>query len=403
MVLKGKSVVVGVCGGIAAYKVADVVSRLTKMGADVNVIMTANAQKFVAPLTFRALSQNPIAADMFAEPGQWNIKHVSLAKKADLLLIAPATANIIGKIASGIADDLLTTTVMATKAPVLIVPAMNYNMYENAIVQQNIDRLKSLGYFFMEPDTGRMAEGGHGKGRLPEPAAIAERVAGMLKPLRDLEGLRILVTAGPTRERLDPIRFISNLSTGKMGYAVAEAAVERGADVVLISGPVNLKCPEGAELVRVTTADDMHKAVMRYFETCDVVVMAAAVADYRVAEVSDVKIKKSENEFMVKLVRNTDILKELGGIKGDKILVGFCAETCNLMEHAACKMDAKNLDMIVANDVTMEGAGFGTDTNIIKILKKDGTVLDFPLMSKLSAGHRILDEINEMRRYINDN
>ncbi|MGE5614433.1 MAG: bifunctional phosphopantothenoylcysteine decarboxylase/phosphopantothenate--cysteine ligase CoaBC [Bacillota bacterium] len=398
MVLKGKSVVVGVCGGIAAYKAADVVSRLTKMGADVNVIMTANAQKFITPLTFRTLSQNPVAADMFAEPEQWNIKHVSLANKADLLLIAPATANIIGKIASGIADDLLSTTVMATRAPVLFVPAMNFNMYENAIVQQNIEKLKSLGYFFMEPDTGRMAEGSYGKGRLPEPAAIVDKVVGMLKPLRDLEGLRILVTAGPTRERLDPVRFISNLSSGKMGYAVAKAAIERGADVVLISGPVELKCPEGAELVKVTTAEEMYRAVMSRFEACDVVVMAAAVADYRVAEVSDVKIKKSENEFMVKLVKNTDILAELGRIKGDKMLVGFCAETCNLMEHAACKMDVKNLDMIVANDVTMEGAGFGTDTNIIKILKRDGTVLDLPLMSKLDAGHRILDEINGMRR-----
>lgn len=402
MILKGKSIVAGVCGGIAAYKAADVVSRLTKMGADVNVIMTANAQKFVTPLTFRSLSQNPVAADMFAEPEQWDIRHISLAKKADLMLIAPATANIIGKLASGIADDLLSTTVMATKAPVLIVPAMNFNMYENPIVQQNIDRLKSLGYLFMEPDTGRMAEGGYGKGRLPEPAAIAERVAGILKPLRDMEGLRILVTAGPTREQLDPVRFISNLSSGKMGYAVAEAAIERGADVVLISGPVGLKCPEGAELVQVTTAGDMYKAVMRYFDTCGVVIMAAAVADYRVAEVSDVKMKKSENEFMVRLVKNTDILKELGGIKGDRMLVGFCAETCNLMEHAACKMGAKNLDMIVANDVTMEGAGFGTDTNIIKIMKKDGTVLELPLMSKLAAGHKILDEITGMRRDIND-
>jgi phosphopantothenoylcysteine decarboxylase/phosphopantothenate--cysteine ligase len=402
MVLKGKSVVVGVCGGIAAYKVADVVSRLTKMGAGVDVIMTANAQKFVTPLTFRSLSHNPVAVDMFEEPAQWDIRHISLAKKADLVLIAPATANIIGKIASGIADDLLTTTVMATKAPVLIVPAMNFNMYENPIVQQNIDKLLSLGYFFMEPDTGRMAEGGYGKGRLPEPAAIADRVAQMLKPLRDMEGLRILVTAGPTRERLDPVRFISNLSSGKMGYAVAEAAVSRGADVVLVSGPVGLKCPEGAELVQVTTADDMYKAVMRYFDTCGIVIMAAAVADYRVAEVSDVKIKKTENEFMVKLVKNTDILKELGKIKGDKILVGFCAETCNLMEHAACKMDAKNLDMIVANDVTMEGAGFGTDTNIIKIMKRDGTVADLPLMSKLEAANRILDEIAGIRRYIND-
>jgi len=396
MVLKGKSVVVGVCGGIAAYKVVDVVSRLRKLGAEVDVIMTANAQKFVTPLTFQSISHNPVVADMFAEPVQWDIRHISLAQKADLFLIAPATANIIGKLASGIADDMLSTTVMATRAPVLIVPAMNYNMYANAIVQQNIEKLKKLGYFFMEPDTGMMAEGSSGKGRLPEPSVIVDTVAAMLKPVRDLEGLKFLVTAGPTREAIDPVRYLSNRSSGKMGFAVAEAAVSRGAEVTLIAGPVSMERPPGVDYVSVISADEMFDAVMKHFNSCDAVVMAAAVADYKAASVEKLKIKKKDDELTLKLVKNKDILYELGKIKGDKILAGFCAETDNLSENALKKISKKNLDLIVANDVTMEGAGFGTDTNIIKILKSDGSGKDFPLMSKLEAAHRILDEILEI-------
>lgn len=393
MSLKGKSCVVGVCGGIAAYKVVDVVSRLKKLDAEVDVIMTASAQEFVTALTFRSITHRPVVTDMFGEPERWDVRHISLAQKADLFLIAPATANIIGKLASGLADDMLSTTLMATKAPVLIVPAMNYNMYANPIVQQNIENLKKLGYYFMEPDTGRMAEGTSGKGRLPEPPVIVEEVCAMLKPIRDLEGLNILVTAGPTREALDPVRYLSNHSSGKMGYAVAQAAVERGAEVVLVSGPVAIEKPLGVEFIQVTSADEMYDAIMKNFKDCDAVVMSAAVADYKAAAVSDLKMKKQEDDFSVQLVRNVDILKELGKIKEDKILAGFAAETDNLLENAAKKVKEKNLDIIVANDVTMEGAGFGTDTNIIKILRKDGSVADFPLMSKLSAAHCILDEI----------
>jgi len=393
MDLNGKSVVVGVCGGIAAYKVVEVVSRLKKMGAEVDVIMTANAQKFVTPLTFRSLSHRPVVTDMFSDPEYWEIKHVSLAQKADLFIIAPATANIIGKLASGIADDMLTTTVVATKAPVLVVPAMNHDMYANAIVQRNIRTLRELGYIFMEPDTGRMAEGSSGKGRLPEPSAIVEKACSILKSEQDLAGIRIMVTAGPTRESIDPVRYITNHSSGKMGYAVAQAARERGADVLLISGPAEVECPDGVRLISVTTAQEMEEAVLANFENCDVVVMAAAVADYRPAEVSETKIKKNGDEMVLRLVKNPDILKKLGTMKGNRILVGFSAETDDLEGNAADKLESKNLDMIVANDVTMEGAGFGTDTNIIKILKCDGTVIDLPLMSKLEAAHRILDEV----------
>lgn len=399
MLLKGKSVVVGVCGGIAAYKVVDVVSKLKKRGAEVDVIMTAHAERFVTPLTFRSLSHRPVITDMFEEPGQWDIRHISLAQKADMFVIAPATANIIGKLASGIADDMLSTTVMATKAPVLIVPAMNYNMYANPVVQQNIERLKALGYLFMEPGTGVMAEGTSGKGRLPEPDVIVETVAGILKPRRDLEGLKVLVTAGPTREPIDPVRYITNHSSGKMGYAVAEAAAERGAEVLLISGPVSIEKPAGVDFVAVTTAEEMHAAVMKNYEACDILVMVAAVADYRPSEVSDIKIKKKEEEeeLTLRLQKNTDISKELGSIKENRILVGFCAETNDLLENARKKIDAKNLDLIVANDVTMEGAGFGTDTNIIKLVKRDGSVIELPIMSKLMAAHRIMDEIAALR------
>lgn len=397
MLLKGKSVVVGVCGGIAAYKAVDLVSRLTKQGAEVDVIMTEHATKFVTPLTFRSLSHRPVITDMFEEPEQWVIKHVSLAQKADLFVVAPATANIIGKLAAGIADDMLSTAVMATKALVLIVPAMNYNMYANLILQENIEKLKSRGYRFMEPDTGRMAEGASGKGRLPEPAVIAETILGMLKTGRDLEGLKVLVTAGPTRESIDPVRYITNRSSGKMGYAVAEAAAERGAEVLLISGPVSLEKPAGVDFIAVTAAKEMHRAVMENYEACDIVVMAAAVADYRPAQVSDIKIKKKDDEMTLRLEKNRDIARDVGKAKGKRILVGFCAETNDLLENAKKKIETKNLDMIVANDVTMEGAGFETDTNIITVVRKDGTVSELPMMSKLSAARRIMDEIAAMR------
>jgi len=398
MLLKGKSVVVGVCGGIAAYKVVDMVSRLKKLGAEIDVIMTSNAQKFVTELTFRSLTHRPVVTDMFEKPAQWDVRHISLAAKADLFVIAPATANIIGKLASGIADDMLTTAVMATKAPVLIVPAMNHNMYANPIVQQNIEKLKSLGYLFMEPDTGVMAEGSSGKGRLPEPPAIVEEVVRVLNPVRDMEGFKMLITAGPTREPIDPVRYISNNSSGKMGYAVAEAAVRRGADVLLVSGPVSIEKPEGAEIINVTTAQEMYDAVMNNYKDYDCIVMVAAVADYRPKKVSELKIKKDSSFDAIELEKTIDILNELGKIKGSRILAGFCAETDNLMENAMSKIQQKNLDLIIANNVTLEGAGFGTDTNIITIIRKDGTVIDLPLMSKLSAADKIIDEISGLRQ-----
>jgi len=392
-VLEGKNVVLGVCGGIAAYKVVEVVSRLRKMRAEVDVIMTANAVKFVAPLTFRSLSHRPVITDMFEESDEWDIKHISLAQKADLILIAPATADIIGKLSAGIADDMLLTTVMASKAPVLIVPAMNHEMYSNPIVYENIKRLKARGYFFMEPDTGMMAEGSSGKGRLPEPANIVDEALKLFFLKRDMEGVRVLVTAGPTREPIDPVRYISNRSSGKMGYAAAKAAADRGASVRLISGPVSIKKPNGVDIIYVTTADDMYKAVMNCYKDFDVIIMLAAVADYKSVEIAGSKIKKIDDELNLRLEKTRDILKELGSLKSGKLLIGSCAETDNLIENARLKLSAKNLDMIIANDVTMEGAGFEVDTNIIKLLKKDGSMKELPLMSKLDAAHKIMDEI----------
>lgn len=441
--LKGKTVVVGVCGGIAVYKAVEIVSRLKKLGADVHVIMTENATRFVAPLTFRSISHNPVITEMFDEPKTWDIQHISLAQKADVIVVAPATANIIGKISAGIADDMLSTTIMAADAPVLFVPAMNYKMYENPIVKGNISRLTSLGYFFIEPESGLMACGTSGKGRFPSPDVIIDFIINSNHgdgPLdhdsnhgdafvdyeydkkgrphdedtrdesnhesnqedrprdrhdqgRDCEGLRVLVTAGPTREAIDPVRYVSNHSTGKMGYAVASAAFKRGAAVTLVTGPVNLIPPSGVEVVNVTSAIEMYNEVMKVYESYDVLIMVAAVADYRCVAVADKKIKKSGDTLVLELVKNPDIAAELGKVKGDRILVGFSAETNDLIKNASAKLDSKNMDMIVANDVTMEGAGFGTDTNIVKIVTRDGSVVDLPVMSKDKVAHRILDEV----------
>lgn len=396
--LTGKNIVVGVCGGIAAYKVVEVVSRLRKLNAEVDVIMTANAVRFVAPLTFQTISRNPVVTDMFEEPEKWDIRHISLAKKASLLLVAPATANIIGKAANGIADDMLTTTITATKAPVLFVPAMNYNMYENPIVQDNISRLRRLGYRFMEPETGTMAEGGSGKGRLPEPEAIVDMVVRALSVKKDLRGLRFLVTAGPTREAIDPVRYISNHSSGKMGYAVASAAYARGAQVRLVSGPVHIPKPAGVEAVDVVTADEMYHEVMKCHKDCDVVVFAAAVADYRCRSVSEDKIKKTGEEMTIELVKNPDIAGEAGKLKGNRIHVGFCAETDRILDNARQKLLNKNFDIIVANDVTAEGAGFGADTNIVSIIGREGNVLELPIMSKYEVAEKILDEVVKLLR-----
>ena len=393
--LRGKTIVVGVCGGIAAYKVVEVVSRLSKLHADVHVIMTKNANEFVSPITFRSLSHNPVITDMFDELEDWDVKHISIANKADLFIIAPATANFIGKLAHGIADDMLSTTLMATKAPVMFAPAMNTNMYENPIVQENIEKLIRRGYIFLEPDTGTMAERGvYGKGRLPKPESIVERIKNLLAGInKDMIGMKVLITAGPTREPIDPVRYISNNSSGKMGYAVADAAVHRGAEVKLISGPVSIQKPENVHITSVMTAEEMYQAVMNQYMDCDIIIMVAAVADYKSIHIADKKIKKSGEHLTIELSKNPDILKEVGKVKGTRILVGTCAETNDLIVNAKAKVEAKNLDMIVANDVTMEGAGFEVDTNIVKIIKKDGSIIEIPKMLKTELAYKILDEI----------
>ncbi|HQJ38300.1 MAG TPA: bifunctional phosphopantothenoylcysteine decarboxylase/phosphopantothenate--cysteine ligase CoaBC, partial [Bacillota bacterium] len=339
--LSGKKIVLGVSGGIAAYKACELVSRLKKLNADVHVIMTASAAKFVTPLTFQSLSLNQVAVDMFDTPNYWEIEHISLAKLADVIVIAPATANIIGKLANGIADDMLSTTVMATKAKVLIAPAMNTNMYENPVLQRNIKLLSELGYIMIPPTEGRLACGDVGKGKMAEPAVIEKSIIDLLNPVQDMAGKTVLVTAGPTREAIDPVRFISNNSTGKMGYAIARQAALRGAKVYLVSGPTNLDTPIGVERYDVISAEEMYSKVMELFPVCDIVIKAAAVADYAPMTAYSQKVKKSGNQLELKLKKNPDILCELGKIKGNKILVGFAMETENLVENAAEKVKKK--------------------------------------------------------------
>lgn len=397
--LKGKTIVVGVCGGIAAYKVVELVSRLCKNNANVHVIMTENAAKFVTSLTFQTISKNPVIKDMFELPARWDIQHISLAQKADLFVVAPATANIIGKIASGIADDMLTTTIMATKAPVLFVPAMNNTMYENTILRENIEKLINHGYLFMDAEEGLMACGTSGKGRLPEPESIVKSVISIFcskKGRKDMRGLKVLVTAGPTREPIDPVRYLSNRSSGKMGYALAAAASMRGAEVLLISGPVNLGKPYNVNVINVNTAQEMFLEVMKAYENYDVIVMFAAVADYRCVQKAERKIKKDNEVMTIELVKNPDIAKELGKVKGKRILVGACAETEDLIKNAINKLENKNFDIIMANDVTMEGAGFEVDTNIVKIINKNKYIIELPIMKKVRVAHKVLDEVMKM-------
>ncbi|TCO78976.1 bifunctional phosphopantothenoylcysteine decarboxylase/phosphopantothenate--cysteine ligase CoaBC [Marinisporobacter balticus] len=392
-----KNVIVGVTGGIAAYKAADVVSRLKKQGFNINVIMSKSAQEFINPLTFQSLSQNYVVTDMFDEHKTWEVEHISLAKKADLFLVVPATANVIGKIANGIADDMLTTTIMATKAQVLIAPAMNTNMYENHIVQENIEKLKALGYAFVEPQEGRLACGDVGKGKLAEPKEIVREAMEQLASKKELVGKKILVTAGPTREAIDPVRYITNHSSGKMGYAIAEMAASKGAEVRLVSGPTNLKKPFGVEKIDVDTTNEMYQAVLKSFEWADIVIKSAAVADYRPNFVSKNKIKKEDSDFTIQLTRNPDILKELGKRKKtNKILVGFAAETQNLLYNAKNKIKNKNLDFIVANDLTKEGAGFKSDTNIVSIIDRNGQIENYEKMSKKDLAEIILDKAKDL-------
>jgi len=391
--LLGKNIVLGVTGGIAAYKAVEIVSRLKKAGASVHVIMTEGATKFVTPLTFRELSANPVAVKMWEEPKTWNVEHIALATLADLFLIAPATANIIGKIANGIADDMLSTTVMATKAPVILAPAMNTNMYLNPITQQNIAKLASLGYHFIEPGTGMLACGVEGPGRLAEPSTIVEYIENLTKQSCSLAGKKVLITAGGTREPLDPVRYIGNRSSGKMGYALAGAAAERGAAVLLVSGPTNLPAPQGVAVVNVESAQEMRNAVLAEYPDADIVIKAAAVADYRSVAQAEHKIKKNDETLTILLEKNPDILAELGRLKTKQILIGFAAETEQLVTYATEKLNRKNADMIVANNVMLPDAGFNTDTNIVKLLYRDGRIEDLPKMEKTKLAGIILDKI----------
>ncbi len=395
--LNGKTIVLGVTGGIAAYKAVELLRLLTKAGAEVHVVMTRSATEFVGPLTFQTLSGNPVHTELFDLYQESEIGHISLADRAELVLVAPATANIIGKVANGIADDLLSTTIMATKAPVLFAPAMNVNMWENPLYRRNQERLERRGYLFVEPIAGELACGWEGKGKLPDPQYLFDRAAAVLRPA-DLKGEKVVVTAGPTREEIDPVRYISNYSSGRMGYAIAAAAAGRGADVVLVSGPTALREPAGVEVVRVTSAAEMHAAVLTAASGATVIVKAAAVADYRPASRSGSKVKKGEREeWSLAMEKNPDILADLGAMKGTWQLVGFAAETDDLQANARRKLEQKNLDLIVANDVTCEGAGFDVDTNIVRFLFRDGREESLPKMTKLEVAHTLLDRLIAIR------
>ena len=391
--LKGKRVVLGVTGGIAVYKAAEFLRLLVKEEVDVHVVMTQNAQKFVTPLTFQTLSGNPVMTDAFALVENAEIGHIALADLAELVVILPATANIIGKIANGIADDFLSTMVMATRASVLFVPSMNVNMWQNKALQRNIETLLERGYHLLEPGEGELACHWYGKGRLPELTEVIEKMEDLFSP-KDLRGEQILITTGPTQEPIDPVRLITNRSSGKMGYALAKMAGRRGAEVILISGPVSLPLPRrDIKLLPVRSAEEMKKAVLANLEGSSVVIMAAAVSDYRPRVVSERKIKKGDFDTSLALERTEDILGKLGKRKGARILVGFAAETEDLIANAQKKLKGKNLDLIVANDVTKPGAGFGSDTNQVKILYASGGVKDLPVMSKEEVSQVILDDV----------
>ncbi|MBM7586780.1 phosphopantothenoylcysteine decarboxylase/phosphopantothenate--cysteine ligase [Bacillus pakistanensis] len=392
--IQGKKILLCVSGGIAVYKAAALTSKLTQAGAAVKVIMSESAAKFVTPLTFQALSRNDVYTDTFDEKDSKVIAHIDLADWADLVLIAPATANMIGKLANGIADDMISTTMLATIAPVWIAPAMNVHMYDHPAVRKNIDTLYSYGYRYVEPSEGYLACGYVGKGRLEEPekiVALLENYFYQPKPV--LTGKKILITAGPTREMIDPVRFFSNRSSGKMGYALAEMASKLGADVTLVTGPVDIIPPQGVDLVEVTSAEEMFEQVINRFEKYDVIIKSAAVADYRPSQTFTKKMKKHEGTLMLELERTQDILRTLGKRKSNQYLVGFAAETNNIEEYARVKLESKNADMIVANNVTSEGAGFGTDTNIVTLFKRGGYKRELPLNSKKEIAKEILIEV----------
>ena len=394
--LSGKTVLLGVTGGIACYKAAELASALVKQHCKVRVLMTKNATEFIAPLTFESLTGNPVAVDTFDRDRPWEIEHIALADQADLVLIAPATANVLAKLAHGLADDMLTTTVLACDCPKLAAPAMNTRMYENAVTQDNLDALRRYGWEIIEPVSGRLACGATGKGKLPDPERLLEAVLHALTHRKDMTGLKVLVTAGPTREALDPVRYLTNLSTGRMGYAVAPAAAARGADVTLVTGPTELpRPPYMAEVVEVTSARQMFEAVTARSAEMDLIVKAAAVADYRPATVAENKIKKTRSgtDLSLPLERTDDILAWLGAHKRDgQVLCGFSMETADLLEHSREKLEKKRVDLIAANNLREEGAGFGTSTNLLTFLTADA-VIPLPLMSKTEAAHQLLDEL----------
>ncbi len=398
MKLTGREIVLGVTGGIAAYKSAEIVSRLRKLGANVHVIMTKNATQFITPLTMETMSNNPVVVDTFDRPATWEVEHIALAKRAEVFAIAPATANIMAKMACGIADDMLSTTVLATKAPVLLAPAMNVGMWTAQVTQENAATLKKRGVQFVGPDAGFQACGDIGSGRMSEPVDIVEAICGILCPKLDMEGLRVMVTAGGTRERLDPVRYLGNDSSGKMGFAIAAAAKARGAEVTLVCGHTTAKQPEGIPTVRVESTCDLYDAVTTRAPEMDVIIQAAAPADYRFANPSAQKMKKEAGKPLIfELVENPDIAAAVGAAKKPgQTLVGFAAETENLLDNARRKLDKKNLDMIVANDVSKPGAGFNVDTNIATLITRDG-LTDCPLQSKAELAETILDKIVELR------
>ena len=397
--LKGKKIVLGVTGGIAVYKAVDLVSRLRKQGCEVRVVMTEHAQQFVTPLTFKEISGNQVAVSMWSSNQEFNVEHIALANWADAFVVAPATANIIAKMAYGLADDLLSTTLLAAQAPIVVCPAMNTGMYENAATQENIAKLQGRGITVMPPAVGKLACGTSGAGRLPEPQEIVEFLnAFFAKREGDLRGLKVMVTAAGTREPIDPVRFVGNRSSGKMGYAVAQMAAERGAEVLLISGPSALSIPANVKAIKVETTNEMLKVCLESYDKVDIVIKAAAVADYRPRDVAEQKIKKKTDDALtVVMDKNPDILKTLGAKKTHQVLVGFAAETQNLLENARDKVVKKNLDMIVANDVTAAGAGFNADTNIVKFLFANGEVRSLEQMPKVDVANCILDEALKIR------
>ena len=393
--LKDKKIILGVTGGIAAYKAVEIASRLKKAGAVVRVVMTEEAKKFVTELTFREITGQPVTSDMWAEIQHYSVAHISLAEWADMVLIAPATANILAKADIGIADDFLSTMLLATKAIVVYSPAMNTNMFNHPATQGHIASLKSKGSRIIEPASGILACGAVGAGRLPEPVEVVAEVERIFAVKQSLVGKKVLVTAGGTIEPLDPIRFIANHSSGRQGYAIAAEAVARGAQVVLVSGQAAVEPPAGlAKFVKIDTTHQMREAVLADFDDADIIIKAAAVADYRPKTVAANKIKKTDDDFVIELERNPDILKELGGLKKpNQVLVGFAAETQNLLQYAQSKLEKKNLDLIVANDVSKPGAGFQGDTNIIKILSRDGLIEELPLMTKRELSAIIMDRV----------